>query len=111
MRPGRIDRALFLGLPDSQSRLEILKIHTKKVPHDRKDLEELVAKTEGFSGADLASLCGTASLMALRESLDATKVEKRHWELALSVHGPPKTSRVSLESCDRFASSSDLTSI
>lgn len=88
-----------------------MKIHTRKVPHDPQYLEALVARTEGFSGAELSSLCSTASLLALRESIDATKVEKRHWDAALTIRGPPAIGRASLESYDQFAFSSELATL
>jgi transitional endoplasmic reticulum ATPase len=66
-RPGRLDTIVEVTLPDEQTRLEILKIHTKKMPLDKKvDLEALAKKTQGFSGADLAGLTQKAGLLAIR---------------------------------------------
>ena len=83
LRPGRIDRALYLGPPDKETRLEILKIHTRNTPHDDKDLEMIAGRTEGFSGADLSGMCSMAALAALRENIDATAVTWAHWERVL----------------------------
>ncbi len=70
LRPGRFDKIIGISLPDESSRLEILKIHTKNIPlAPDVDLEALSVKTEKFSGADLASLCQEAVLIAIQEYL------------------------------------------
>ncbi|HUY01300.1 MAG TPA: CDC48 family AAA ATPase [Candidatus Deferrimicrobium sp.] len=68
LRPGRFDALLLVPAPDFQSRLEILKVHTKGMPLAPDiDLNELAAKAENFSGADLENLCREAGMMAMRE--------------------------------------------
>ncbi len=70
LRPGRFDRILYVQPPDRESRLQILKIHTKKKPLDKNiNLEELADKTEGYTGADLASLASAAVILSLREHI------------------------------------------
>ena len=66
-RPGRFDREMLFDLPDLESRLEILKIHTKTwVPApDPAVLQSLAERTSGFAGADLKALCTEAALCAL----------------------------------------------
>lgn len=66
-RPGRFDREMLFDLPDLESRLEILKIHTKTwVPApDPAVLQSLAEQTSGFAGADLKALCTEAALCAL----------------------------------------------
>ena len=58
LRPGRIDRIIYVPPPDLEARLQILKVHTRSSPlADDVDLEELSLNTEFFSGADLENLC------------------------------------------------------
>ncbi|KAJ5108759.1 ATPase [Penicillium angulare] len=87
MRPGRLDNILYIGPPDFEARKEILRIWTdKSVIHEEVDLDELAAQTEGYSGAELVSICETAGDAALDEE-DETMQEQaialRHFEYAL----------------------------
>ncbi|HUK51542.1 MAG TPA: CDC48 family AAA ATPase [Terriglobales bacterium] len=68
LRAGRFDRMLEVPPPDKNARLEILKIHTSKNPLDKNvNLEAIAEKTNGYTGADIASLASTAVMMALEE--------------------------------------------
>jgi len=67
LRPGRFDRKVSLDRPHRQARLEILRVHTRKVPlADDVDLEALAAATAGLSGAELANLVNEAALLTGR---------------------------------------------
>lgn len=73
-RPGRFDRKVVLDLPQREARLDILKVHARKVAlAENVDLERIAAGTIGFSGADLANLINEAALLAAREG--KTRVE------------------------------------
>ncbi|HER40774.1 MAG TPA: ATP-dependent zinc metalloprotease FtsH, partial [Salinimicrobium catena] len=81
VRPGRFDRRVTLDLPLKTARKKILEIHTREVPvGDDVDLENIAARTVGFSGADLKNLVNEAALFAGREKKD--KVEKSDFEKA-----------------------------
>ncbi len=67
LRAGRFDKLIQIPLPDKPARKEILKIHTKGVPIGKDvDLDRVVDLTEGFSGADMASLTNTAVSIVLQ---------------------------------------------
>ncbi|MEC4670565.1 MAG: ATP-dependent zinc metalloprotease FtsH [Nitrospirota bacterium] len=81
LRPGRFDRQVMVSRPDIRGRVEILKVHTKKVPIDSDVNLELIARgTPGFSGADLENLVNEAALWAAR--LDKKVVELVDFENA-----------------------------
>ncbi len=87
LRAGRFDRIIEIGLPNEAVRLQILKIHTKKMPLDRDvDLRELTKITEGYSGADLENLCREAGMAAIRNN--SKKVGAEHFALALKAVVP-----------------------
>jgi cell division protease FtsH len=67
LRPGRFDRQIIVHPPDLKGRIEILKVHTRKIPlANDVDLERLAAATPGMTGADLANLANEAALLAAR---------------------------------------------
>ena len=67
LRPGRFDRQVTVALPDVQERLDILRIHTRKVHlTENVDLARIARATPGTSGADLANLVNEAALFAAR---------------------------------------------
>jgi cell division protease FtsH len=67
LRPGRFDRQVYVGRPDIKGRVEVLKVHVKKVPVAQAvDLEVIARGTPGFSGADLENLVNEAALLAAR---------------------------------------------
>ncbi|KAI9979766.1 hypothetical protein PInf_027919 [Phytophthora infestans] len=89
MRPGRIDRALYVSPPDVPAREQILRIHTRKTPlASDVSLTELAIATARFSGAELQALCREAALHAVEEDRVAVNVGKRHFVRALSVVTP-----------------------
>ncbi|HLI45752.1 MAG TPA: CDC48 family AAA ATPase [Geobacterales bacterium] len=93
LRPGRFDLIVYVPPPDFASRLQILKIHTKKMPlANDVNLEEVAKKTEGYTGADLEALCKEAGMVAIRENPSPFQVSMRHFEEALKTVGPSLTS-------------------
>ncbi len=81
LRPGRFDRQIVVPIPDVKGRLEILKVHTRKIPlADNVPLEKIARGTPGFTGADLSNLVNEAALIAARKSKD--KVDLSDFEFA-----------------------------
>jgi transitional endoplasmic reticulum ATPase len=67
LRPGRFDRIIKVGNPDSKGRKHIFEIHTKKKPlESHVDIKKLVEVTDGFSGAEIAAITNRAALVALK---------------------------------------------
>jgi transitional endoplasmic reticulum ATPase len=75
LRPGRLERLVFVGPPDAAARRDILRTAGKSVPlSDDVDLAALAAELEGYSGADCVALLREAALTAMRRSIDAADV-------------------------------------
>ena len=75
LRPGRLDRMIYVPEPDKSSRLEIFKIHTKDIPLSKDvDMKELARVTKGYSGADIASVCREAAINGLRRDINTEEV-------------------------------------
>ena len=70
MRPGRIDRMLYIPEPDLEARKSIIRIHTRGKPLSTDlDLDKLAEQMEGYNGADIAATCSAASMVAINEHL------------------------------------------
>jgi transitional endoplasmic reticulum ATPase len=75
-RPGRFDREIEIGVPNRQSRLEVLQIHTRGMPLSKDvNQEKLADVTHGFVGADLAALAREAGMRAIRRVLPEIDLE------------------------------------
>jgi SpoVK/Ycf46/Vps4 family AAA+-type ATPase len=73
-RPGRFDRMIFVGLPDAEARAAIARLHLKDRPLSGIDVRSIAARTVGFSGADLAHVCDSATQLAMADSLRSGQV-------------------------------------
>ena len=71
LRPGRFDRIIEVPVPNYEGRLEILKIHTKKMNMDKNiSLTEIAMKADGATGAELKAICTEAGMFAIIEGRD-----------------------------------------
>lgn len=76
LRPGRFDRKIYFPLPDLRGRMEILKVHLKRVKADQSmDIEKIARSIPGFSGADIENIVNEAAIMAIREKKDKVDEE------------------------------------
>jgi transitional endoplasmic reticulum ATPase len=85
-RPGRFDREIFIGPPDSQGRMEILQIHTRGMPLAEGSFEamkEVGRVTHGFVGADLMELCREAGLNCLRRIMGDRRMSPARFKVSL----------------------------
>src|ERR671911_1043540 len=110
LRPGRFDRLLYVPPPDRDSRLQIIRIHTKKKPlADDINVEQLADHTDGYTGADIASLSSAAVMLALREHvskykdpkeadghIEELKIHMKHFEEAMKKIRPLSNQELSM---------------
>jgi transitional endoplasmic reticulum ATPase len=82
LRPGRFDALIHIPIPDKETRLKILEVHTREMPLKDVDLEKLAGELEGFVGADIEAVAREAALVALRNDPKANEVRAEHFEEA-----------------------------
>lgn len=89
VRPGRLDSSIYVGLPDHGTRLEILAITTRTTALAADvDIGILACKTEGYTGAEIVSICQQAGEASGEEELECghqQRVCMRHFETALTM--------------------------
>jgi len=77
LRPGRFDQIVEIPPPDAQGRKEIFEVHLQNKPLAPKvKIDGLVSRTEGFSGAQIASVCSLAALSAVRRVVAGSKTPR-----------------------------------
>ncbi|MCJ1306811.1 AAA+-type ATPase [Agyrium rufum] len=108
MRPGRFDTKIYVGPPDLRGREEILKIRLRKMDiDDAVDIVDLAEQINGYSGAEIVSVCQKAGYQAMHESISTSvpdlKVCKRHFDVAITLV-PKGITEQMIERYERFAS-------
>ncbi|MGW4215362.1 AAA family ATPase [Lentzea sp. NPDC004789] len=89
LRPGRLERLVYVPPPDADARTEILKAASRNTPLATDvDLSTLASELDGYSAADCAALVREAALTAMRESLEAAEVTQAHLAKARTVVRP-----------------------
>ena len=82
LRPGRFDRIIEFPMPNEEARLEIFKIHTRRMNIDKEvDFKKLVPLTENCSGADIKAICTEAGMFSIRKR--KTSVGQKEFEEAI----------------------------
>ncbi len=75
LRPGRIDKIIYMGPPDYEGRKKIFKIYIKRVPHARIDYDRLAELTERYTGADIANVVKEATRIAAERAKKSGRIE------------------------------------
>ncbi|XP_047119834.1 ATPase family protein 2 homolog isoform X1 [Schistocerca piceifrons] len=90
LRPGRLDRIIYVPLPDADTRREIFMLQLGRRTPVASDVnvEELVQSTEGYSGAEVLAVCHEAALKALEDDLETDVVAHKHFQAALQIVTP-----------------------
>ncbi|MDE1851236.1 MAG: CDC48 family AAA ATPase [Candidatus Micrarchaeota archaeon] len=100
LRAGRFDKIIEIPMPDGDARLEIFKIHTKKMPLDKDvKLEDLADETENYTSAEIENICREAGMNAIRNKRDIVTI--KDFEKALKEIKPSIPKEVS-ERIKRF---------
>ena len=95
LRPGRFDRQVFVGRPDSKGRAEILAVHARNKPlAEDVDLKVLAQSTSGFTGADLENVINEGALLAARKNEKFITMDSLQEAVIKVIAGPEKKSRV-----------------
>ncbi|HSA85348.1 MAG TPA: ATP-dependent zinc metalloprotease FtsH [Nitrospira sp.] len=95
LRAGRFDRHVTVDRPDKKGRLDVLRVHAKKVALSQEaDLEQIAAMTPGFSGADLANVINEAALLAVRRGKDQVSLSELQEAVERVIAGLEKKNRV-----------------
>ncbi|XP_037087395.1 ATPase family protein 2 homolog [Pollicipes pollicipes] len=89
LRPGRLDHVVHVPLPDAETRAEIARLRLASMPAGGAVTPAwLAARTEGYSGAEVAAVCHEAALLALQADIEAVCVTQEDFECALSTVKP-----------------------
>lgn len=95
LRPGRFDRRIVVGLPDTKEREEILKLHAKGKPFATEvNLNTIAQQTAGFTGADLENLLNEATLLTVRKGTDQITQKEVEEAIDKVIAGPERKSLV-----------------
>jgi cell division protease FtsH len=95
LRAGRFDRQVLVDRPDKAGRLQILRVHAKKIKMQTDvALEQVAALTPGFSGADLANLVNEAALLATRRGAESVSLDDFTQAIERLIAGLEKRNRV-----------------
>ena len=94
LRPGRFDRQIYVGSPDSKGREEILGVHVRSKPlAEDVDLRVLAQGTPGFTGADLENLVNEGALLAARRGHKFITMQDLQESVIKVIAGPEKRSK------------------
>ncbi len=95
LRPGRFDRQVFVGRPDSKGREEVLAVHARNKPlAEDVDLKVLAQSTSGFTGADLENVINEGALLSARKGQKFITMDALQEAIIKVIAGPEKKSRV-----------------
>jgi cell division protease FtsH len=95
LRAGRFDRQVLVDRPDRKGRLEILKVHVRRIVLDPAfDLDRMAAMTTGFTGADIANLVNESAIVATRRNRSRVTFDDMTAAIERIIAGIEKRSRI-----------------
>ncbi|MHA2225236.1 MAG: AAA family ATPase [Candidatus Hodarchaeales archaeon] len=96
LRPGRLDRLIYVPVPNVEGRLRILEVHTREMPLDNQtvDLKYVAEITKYYTGADLENLCREAAYAGLRRDFSSRLVTGEDFKSALNISRPTITPEI-----------------
>lgn len=98
LRPGRFDRRISVPVPDVKGRLEVLKVHAKKIKlSPDADLSIVAKNTPGCAGADLANIVNEAAILAAKKNKKSVEQDDLDEAIEKMIAGPQRKSRVMSE--------------
>jgi AFG3 family protein len=102
LRPGRFDRQIDITLPTIKDRVEIFKVHLKKIKLNIEKTREEYAKkvaslTPGFSGADISNVCNEAAILAARNNLESVGIKEFENAIERVIGGIEKKTIMTVE--------------
>ncbi|ESO99957.1 hypothetical protein LOTGIDRAFT_230884 [Lottia gigantea] len=111
LRPGRIDRILYVPLPPPETRQAIFRIKFKTMPvSEDVNIQSLIDQTQYYSGAEVTAVCHEAALAALQEDITGKFITLKHFQQALKSV-TPRTSQQSIQFYEDYHKQSGLHSI
>lgn len=98
LRPGRFDRRISVPVPDVKGRLEVLKVHAKKIKLSQEaDLHIVAKNTPGCAGADLANIINEAAILAAKKNKKSVEQDDLEESIEKMIAGPQRRSRIMSE--------------
>ena len=89
LRQGRIDRIIYVDIPDEEARKQIFNIYLERMPLVKEvTAEKLAQETEGYVGSDIEGVCREAAMAALREDINIKEVAWKHFQQSLQSVRP-----------------------
>lgn len=106
MRPGRLDRIVYVRLPDAKTRREIFRIKLAKMPvSEDVNADSLVERTDGYSGAEIQAICQEAAMYALEDDINIARIPLKYFDKAITAV-KPRTSPELLKLYDDYLNES-----
>ena len=104
LRPGRLDKIIYMHLPNKEARKAIFEVHLKNLPTKNIDVDKLVKKTERFSGADIQNIVVEAKRLAAKEASTTGKIVPIDMDHLLRIveNVKPSTGIAQLDMYEKF---------
>lgn len=110
LRPGRLDRHIYIRMPDYDARVSILRLTGRQMNsfHEDVDLLQLALLTDGYSGAELVQVCQHAAMLAMIENPETAELVYQHHLLESLKTLQPRTKKELVEYFDNYSKASRI---